>query len=274
MRNLVLDESMRPLLLRAIELLLSEGWAQAPDPMPDTLEGLWQLFRALLIERPAQAANMELLDAQDAVLSKIEYAGEEVDVRDLTPAAEVEGGKLFLWQGDVTALRVDGLAFETSQDLLGSFDPSEDSVDNDITSAAGIQARLDMQHTLESFGANEEGRGLIVSFGGNLSATFTLRFPYERAAEEVLTEEDLELVRERYRQILEMADGHECRYVAIAPIATTAHGFDYGKVAQVAVETVAEELPKIPGNRPLHNVVFVVTNDEERACFERALRLS
>ena len=52
---------------------------------------------------------------------------------------------LYLWQGDITKLKVDAIVNAGNSALLGCFIPCHGCIDNAIHSYAGIQLRLDCQ---------------------------------------------------------------------------------------------------------------------------------
>ncbi len=69
--------------------------------------------------------------------------------------------KIYLWQGDITRLRVDAIVNAANSALLGCFVPCHGCIDNVIHSAAGIQLRLECSRIMEKQ-QSEEPVGPII----------------------------------------------------------------------------------------------------------------
>lgn len=82
---------------------------------------------------------------------------------------------------------------------------------------------------------------------------------------------DPELLASCFRRSLEVAGQVEARSVAFPAISAGIYGWDPGVVADVAVETVRQTAPTVPG---VDDVRFVLFSAEVLAEFERALRPS
>lgn len=86
-----------------IQSLLEESREYRGMQIPSDSTGQRQLLRGLMNVRMVKKSSAEFLNIQDAYLQEETAKKGVTDVDDLTP---VQQG-LYLWQGDITALRCD-----------------------------------------------------------------------------------------------------------------------------------------------------------------------
>ena len=65
------------------------------------------------------------------------------------------GDDVFLWQGDITQLKVDGIVNAANSQLLGCFEANHNCIDNIIHTKAGVQLRLACHEIMEAQGKKE-----------------------------------------------------------------------------------------------------------------------
>lgn len=121
-----------------LQYLLSEDKAYASIGIPEEMEEKRKLLRSLLNVRMPLPISKEFLDVQDAYLKERLQERGITKLSDLTP---VQPG-IFLWQGDITTLVVDGIVNAANSQMLGCFVPCHSCIDNAIHTYAGIQLRL------------------------------------------------------------------------------------------------------------------------------------
>lgn len=86
-----------------------------------------------------------------------EYLQEETakkgvtDVEDLTP---MQPG-IYLWQGDITALRCDAIVNAANSGMTGCYVPNHRCIDNCIHTFAGVQLRMYCEEMMEAQGHAE-----------------------------------------------------------------------------------------------------------------------
>ena len=88
-----------------IQSLLEESREYRGMQIPSDSTGQRQLLRGLMNVRMVKKSSAEFLNIQDAYLQEETAKKGVTDVDDLTP---VQQG-LYLWQGDITALRCDAI---------------------------------------------------------------------------------------------------------------------------------------------------------------------
>lgn len=112
---------------------------------PETAEQKWQLFRSFVNTRKPQSVSADFLNIQDELLKEIICQKGVTDIEDLQPIKE----NLYLWQGDITTLKVDAIVNAANSGMLGCFAPCHACIDNAIHTYAGMQLRLECAVIME-----------------------------------------------------------------------------------------------------------------------------
>ena len=121
-----------------IQELLSENTAYSEISVPDDVEEGRQLLRGLMNIRPPRPIGKEFLRIQDEYLQRETERKGITELDSLTP---VQDG-LYLWQGDITTLRCDGIVNAANSGMTGCYIPNHRCIDNCIHSFAGIELRI------------------------------------------------------------------------------------------------------------------------------------
>ena len=113
----------RQLLIRA---LLDERPEYRSVSVPAAADDQRVLLRGLMNVREAAPASAEFLTVQDVYLREETSAHGITGVDDLTPATTVgpAGTGLYLWQGDITTLRVDAIVNAANSGMTGCYVPN------------------------------------------------------------------------------------------------------------------------------------------------------
>ncbi|MGN1042342.1 MAG: macro domain-containing protein, partial [Christensenellales bacterium] len=142
-----MEQSGRRKLL--IEYLLSEN--KHTVGIPSDSDGQKRLFRALVNVRMPKAANKEFIRLQD------EYLQEELRIKGITDIADLSpvAPDIYIWQGDITTLKCDGIVNAANSQMLGCFCPNHGCIDNAIHTFAGIQLRQECAEIMQKQGYEE-----------------------------------------------------------------------------------------------------------------------
>jgi O-acetyl-ADP-ribose deacetylase (regulator of RNase III) len=247
-----------------IDYLIHERADQEEIAVPADEAARKQLLRALMNIRMPKPVSKEFLTVQDAYLQQESRQKGIVTLSDLEPMAE----GIYLWQGDITRLRVDAIVNAANSALLGCFVPCHGCIDNAIHSAAGVQLRLECARIMNRQKTQEPTGKAKLTKAYNLPSRYVLHTVGPIIYEKV-TEDDCALLADCYRSCLELAAAHQLKSIAFCCISTGEFRFPNQKAAEIAIETVQ----KVQQERHSRmEVVFNVFKDEDAQIYKRLLR--
>ena len=246
-----------------IGALLAEQPQYRDTALPEDKQAQRLLLRALLNVRPPLAARPDFLRVQDAYLQAVTEQKGVVDYRTLRPVRD----RLYLWQGDITALKCDAIVNAANSALLGCFIPCHGCIDNAIHSAAGVQLRLECARLMNQQGTPEPTGQAKITKAYNLPCRYVLHTvgPIVRGA---VTEEDRRLLSGCYLSCLELAESYGLKSVAFCCISTGEFHFPNEEAARIAIQTV-EAYQKEHQNSP--EVIFNVFKDNDLEIYRKLL---
>ncbi len=246
-----------------IEELLKENAAMGKLDIPEESREQERLLRGLMNIRPAGRSKEEFLRVQDAYLQE-EMARK--GITDLDSLVPVRDG-LYLWQGDITALRCDGIVNAANSGMTGCYIPNHRCIDNCIHSFAGVQLRLYCEELMERQGHEEETGRAKITPAFNLPCRYILHTvgPIITGA---VTEEDCRLLESCYRSCLELAAENGLESLAFCCISTGEFHFPNEKAAVIAVRTVERFMER---KTSVKKVVFNVFKDLDRDIYAKLL---
>ena len=256
-----MNQSTRRLFL--IQSLLRENPQYAGLSIPKDTAGQKQLLRALINVRTAKACDPEFLKMQDAYLTGETAEKGITDVQDLTPVQE----GLYLWQGDITALRCDAIVNAANSGLTGCYIPNHSCIDNCIHTFAGVQLRLACAELMEQQGHEEPTGQAKITPAFNLPCRYVLH-TVGPIVQSRVTEKDRQLLASCYRSCLELAAAHGLESVAFCCISTGVFHFPNEEAARIAVNTVQQFLKT---QTSVRKVIFNVFTDMDKEIYERLL---
>ena len=217
------------------------------------------LLRALMNVRPPRPIGEDFLAVQDEYLREETARKGVTDIKDLTPA---EPG-IYLWQGDITALRCDAVVNAANSGMTGCYVPNHNCIDNCIHTFAGIQLRLDCAALMEAQGHPEPTGTAKITPAYDLPCRYVLH-TVGPIVDGPVTAEDERLLASCYRACLDLAREYGLKSVAFCCISTGVFHFPKARAAQIAVETVRR-------HRGDMEVIFNVHSQENYAIYERLL---
>lgn len=219
---------------KLIKYLFAERDESAID-LPKGERSQKRLLRALFNLRPPKAASKEFLRLQD------EYLQEELRLKGITDIAELTpvAPDVYLWRGDITTLKCDGIVNAANSQMLGCFCPNHGCIDNAIHTFAGVQLRHECAKIMLRQGGEEPtGRAKITS-AYNLPCKYVLHTvgPVVRGEP---TEEDERLLADCYRSCLTLADGNGLQSIAFCCISTGEFGYPNEPAAETAIKATLD----------------------------------
>ena len=257
-----MTQAQRRLLF--IQSLLKEKPAYRDLGIPAEPESQRQLLRGLLNLRAPQHADADFLQMQDAYLQGETAAKVITDIADLTP---IQPG-LYLWQGDITALRCDAIVNAANSGMTGCYVPNHRCIDNCIHTFAGVQLRLYCEEMMEAQGHAEPTGQAKITPAYNLPCRYVLHTVGPIVGGH-LTETHCRQLADCYRSCLSLAAENGLKSVAFCCISTGEFHFPNEKAAETAVATVKEFLAQ--KETSVEKVIFNVFKDRDREIYEELL---
>ena len=226
-----MTQSERRLYL--ITELLKERKQSDGLEIPSEEDAQQKLLRALLNVRPPCPADRKLLEIQDAYWQEEIRSGGITDLAELKPMRD----GIYLWRGDITALRCDAVVNAANSQLLGCFLPCHGCVDNAIHTKSGIQLRLYCDALMKQQGHEEPTGKAKITPAYNLPCKYILH-TVGPIVSGTVTQRDCELLASCYRSCLQLAAENGCKSIAFCCISTGEFRFPNERAAEIAVETV------------------------------------
>jgi O-acetyl-ADP-ribose deacetylase (regulator of RNase III) len=235
-----------------IKILCDERGEEVPHLKEDDK---FKYFRALCNVRPPKQTSDRFLSLQDEFLqSKLKVRG----VTDVECLKEIKP-LTYLWQGDITTLKCDGIVNAANSQMLGCFCPCHGCIDNAIHTFAGVQLRLECAEIMKKQGHEEPTGSSKITKAYNLPCKFVLHtvgpIVYGR-----LNNTHKELLKSCYLSCLKLAEDNGLNSLAFCCISTGEFCFPNREAAKIAVETV-DEYRKQTGSAM--KVIFNVFKDED-----------
>ena len=247
-----------------IQSLLEESREYRGMQIPSDSTGQRQLLRGLMNVRMVKKSSAEFLNIQDAYLQEETAKKGVTDVDDLTP---VQQG-LYLWQGDITALRCDAIVNAANSGMTGCYVPNHRWIDNCIHTFAGVQLRLYCEEMMEAQGHAEPTGQAKITPAYNLPCRYVLHTVGPIVGGH-LTETHCRQLADCYRSCLSLAAENGLKSVAFCCISTGEFHFPNEKAAEIAVATVKEFLAQ--KETSVEKVIFNVFKDRDREIYEELL---
>lgn len=248
-----------------IQKLLDEDSHYKNYQIPDGEQQQKDLLRSLMNVRMPRAIDSEFQEVQDAYLTEENEKAGITDLSDLSSTAMDE--RIYLWQGDITALKVDAIVNAANSQMCGCFRPMHNCVDNIIHTKAGIELRLRCNAIMRAQGHEEPTGRAKITPAYNLPCKYVLH-TVGPIVQGRLRKEHEELLASCYRSCLELAEEYQVESIAFCCISTGVFLFPNRRAAEIAVETV-QNYYKETGSRM--KVVFNVFKDEDLAIYRDVL---
>ena len=220
-------------------------------------------LRSLMNVRMAAPITKEFEEVQDAYLQKVNAERGIVSLSDLT---ETEPG-IYLWQGDITRLAVDGIVNAANSGMTGCYQPCHNCIDNCIHTYAGIQLRNFCQVIMNEQGYEEPTGQAKITPGFNLPCKYVLHTvgPIVQGS---LSDEHERLLASCYESCLKLADENALKSIAFCCISTGVFMFPNERAAKIAVKTVREYRKKYNSGI---EVIFNVWKDIDYEIYRKLL---
>ncbi len=238
-----------------IHELLLEQPQYSDIEIPEDEQEQMNLLRSLLNIRMPLPVSDDFLKVQDAYLQE---ETEKKGITDLSALKPAEPG-LYLWQGDITALRCDAIVNAANSQMLGCFYPCHGCIDNAIHTYAGVQLRLACAELMRRQGHEEQTGQAKITPAYNLPCRYVIH-TVGPIVQGNLTKKDKYLLASCYRSCLETAEEKHLKSIAFCCISTGEFHFPGDKAAEIAINTVKAYRQETHSNM---EVIFNVFKDKD-----------
>ena len=242
-----------------IEYLLKENPGYRDVRVPDDEQERKNLLRSLMNVRPPAHTSEEFLRVQDEYLQEANRRRGITDIAQLKPVAAHGGGNMYLWQGDITTLKVDAIVNAANSGMTGCWQPCHACIDNCIHTFAGIQLRAVCADIMQKQGHEEPTGSAKITPAFNLPCKYVIHTvgPIVQGRLQKKHEEQLASC---YRSCLELAEARNVKSIAFCCISTGVFMFPNERAAEIATETVRKYFEQTGSGI---KVVFNVFNDKD-----------
>lgn len=239
----------------------SEKYQSMGIPQDDTEQE--HLLRSLLNVRPPDPVGINFLEVQDA------YLQEEIRKKGVTDIVELKPirDNLYLWRGDITALKVDTIVNAANSQMLGCFVPCHACIDNAIHTYAGVQLRLACHKLMQKQSKSEPTGTTKITPAFNLPSKFILHTAGPIISGK-LTKKDCDLLASCYHTCLALAEQNGIASIAFCCISTGEFHFPNERAAEIALQTVEEYLARAQSKM---KVIFNVFKEGDYDIYKRLL---
>lgn len=234
--------------------------------IPQNYNDKRNLLRSLMNVRPPLKVSEDFLKVQD------EFLTNETLNKNLTDPDNIHEnkGKISLWQGDITTLKVDAIVNAANSKLLGCFIPMHNCIDNVIHSAAGVQLREECNNIMNVQGRDEKIGDAKITDAYNLPSKHVIHTVGPAIPQgSKPSETDMDKLKNCYISCLKLADLHNLESIAFCCISTGVFNFPKNKAAEIAITTVEEFLNS--NETSLKHIIFNVFTDEDYMIYEKLL---
>ncbi len=230
-----------------------------------TLADQARLFRSLMNVRPPMPLSSEFIELHDEYLQNQAAHKGIVSLGDLRPFKT--NSQLYLWQGDITRLALDGIVNAANSALLGCFVPCHGCIDNAIHSAAGLQLRQACSDIMQKQGHEEYTGFAKITDAYNLPSKYVIH-TVGPIIKGTLNERDCTRLADSYQNCLKLAQQHNLESLAFCCISTGEFRFPPEKAAEIATHTVQTFLHD---TKSKIKVVFNVFKDQDYVIYRQLL---
>ena len=234
--------------------------------VPHDYDSKRALLRSLMNIRPPLKISDEFLKVQD------EFLTAETLNKHLTGIEDIEDvdGRIMLWQGDITTLKVDAIVNAANSKLLGCFIPQHNCIDNVIHSAAGLQLRDECNRIMERQGFDESVGKAKITGAYNLPSKHVIHTVGPAIPQGLKpSKKDEDDLASCYKSCLDIAEEYKLESIAFCGISTGVFNFPQDLACEIAVKTVRDYLKD--NETTLKHVIFDVFSDESYLLYKELI---
>lgn len=223
-------------LIFLIKYLLMENSKYEKIDIPNLEIEQKKLLRSLLNIRLPKPISKQFIKIQNEYL-KEENKKREISLSEIKPVSK----NIYLWQGDITTLKVDGIVNAANSALLGCFIPCHGCIDNAIHTYAGVELRLECYEIMKKQNKEEPTGSAKITSAYNLPSKFVIH-TVGPIINSKLNKNDCALLASCYKSCIDIAIENNLKSIAFCCLSTGEFRFPNDKAAEIAVKTVLNHL--------------------------------
>ena len=244
-------------LLYLINYLAKESKTNIGELPTNEIE-LKNLFRSLMNTRSPNDISEDYLKIEDEFLQ--EELNKKINKKLIANIENLKPIKnnLYIWKGDITALKIDAIVNAANSAMLGCFYPMHKCIDNAIHSAAGTRLRLFCRDIINKSGGSLYTGDAKITPAFNLPCKYVLHTVGPIIKDKV-GKKDEELLYLCYKSCLNLALENNIESVAFCCISTGEFRFPNDLASDIALSSVKDFLKE--NKEPNIKIVFNVFKD-------------
>ncbi len=254
-------------LLKLNEILLEEmpHFAEQANSFQKNASEQRKLLRSLMNVRPPRPISHEFILLQDELLQEEALEKGVIGIAEMQ--VSLRHPKVYLWQGDITRLSVDGIVNAANSALLGCFNPCHACIDNVIHSAAGLQLRNECHSIMQKQGYDEKTGMAKITKAYNLPSAYVIH-TVGPIIQDTPSKKDCELLQKCYESCFHLAVENKLTSIAFCCISTGEFRFPNALAAEIAIDAVLGLLQQTDSNM---KVVFNVFKEIDHDIYTKLL---
>lgn len=212
------------------------------DVMPEDYNKKVEILRALMTISIPTSLSDTYYDLEKEYLDRLDINKIIVESDDIK---EEILPNIYLYKGDITAIKTDAIVNAANNKLLGCFIPGHKCIDNAIHMSAGLHLRNECHDIMLTQGHDEEVGQAKITKGYNLPSKYVIHTvgPNVNGGVPLTGEEVTDQLKACYISILEEADKFEdINEIVFCSISTGIFGVDIRQASRIAVSTINEFL--------------------------------
>ena len=227
-------------LLYLINYLAKESKTNIGELPTNEIE-LKNLFRSLMNTRAPNDISEDYLKIEDEFLQ--EELNKKINKKLIANIENLKPIKnnLYIWKGDITALKIDAIVNAANSAMLGCFYPMHKCIDNAIHSAAGTRLRLYCRDIINKCGGSLYTGDAKITPAFNLPCKYVLHTVGPIIKNKV-DKKDEELLYLCYKSCLNLALENNIGSVAFCCISTGEFRFPNDLASDIALSSVNDFL--------------------------------
>ena len=251
-------------LLYLINYLAKESKIDIGE-LPSSEIELKNLFRSLMNMRSPNYISEDYLKVED------EFLQEELDKKFITDIENLKPIKnnLYLWKGDITALKIGAIVNASNSAMLGCFYPMHKCIDNAIHSAAGTRLRLFCRDVINKCGGSLGTGDAKITPAFNLPCKYVLHTVGPIIKDKV-GKKDESLLYACYKSCLNLVLENNIESVAFCCISTGEFRFPNDLAVDIALSSVNDFLKEDKAQNI--KIVFNVFKDIDYELYNKKLK--